>query len=483
MKKVIVFIGTVLYSMLSMGQNEIKVASYQVDKDSKEKVYLKMDFGKYDLNGEKLSAIEPDRIAKVEIICTDYPRGINLTTLNQNRFEELKKNYPSLNNKYIEYKTIRQTDFKGKNEAKKMFHGVVITYLNGPLEVLRNQNKYVNNKFDVPESFLVKTELITIDAKKESAVKVGKRGTVMHVPKDAFVDKNGKLVEGKVELAFSEYTNSAEIAFSGIPMNYTQNGEKTCFNSSGMFSITGTSEGEDVSIAKDKSLSFDYAIAKQNENIDFYQLKSDSSDWELISEIDEVAKQKVVIPAQEKLVDSIGNHEIIDGEFLVANGKMLFVQGQVQNAKWTDDGNRTGATLLAEGADAGHTYPSIVKGLNTKSFGVYNCDQVYRIKNKVNIVAHYFDEDGNEIKNGKVLSMIDLEYNGAFSYAPANFTCNAKGNNVLLLFTKNNEMYLLGKGEFQAMGVEENGTYNFKMTKVTDKITSSAALSNYLGLN
>ena len=483
MKKVFVFIGTILCSMLSMGQNEIEVASYQIDETSKEKVYLKMDFGKFDLNRSKLSAIDPSRIAKVEIVCTDYPRGINLTTLNQNRFEELKKNYPSLNNKNMEYKTIRQTEFKGKNEAKKMFHGVVITYLNEPLEVLRNQNKFVNNKFDVPESFLVKTELITVDSKKESTVKVGERGTVMHVPKDAFVDKNGKLVESKVELAFSEYTNSAEIAFSGIAMNYTKNGEKTCFNSSGMFSITGKSEGQDVSIAKDKSLSFDYAITKQNENIDFYQLNSDSSDWELVSEIDELAKQKVAIPAQEKMNVSVGNQELFDGEFQVAKEKMIFAQGQVNVVEWNDDGNRTVATLLAEGADAGHTYPSIVKGLNTKSFGVYNCDQVYRIKNKVNIVARYFDEGGNEIKNGKVLSMIDLEYNGAFSYSPKNFTCNAKGNNVLLLFTKNNEMFMLGKGEFQSMEIEENGTYNFKMTNVTDKITSSAALSNYLGLN
>lgn len=133
-------------------------------------------------------------------------------------------------------------------------------------------------------------------------------------------------------------------------------------------------------------------------------------------------------------------------------------------------------------SNAGHTYPDIVRNLNVPSFGVYNCDQIYRIQNKVDILAQYIDEKGRAIENLKVLSLVDMAVNGAFSFDPYSFSCNAKGENVLLLFTKDNQFYLLDKENFKNTGVSQSGEYTFKMKNVTNSIKTSEDLATYLGI-
>lgn len=479
----VLLIGTSSYS-----QKEINVGVYPIRDVASNVQLIEMDFGKFNvLDNEQLKKINPDDILKIEVVCTDYPRGINLESLNSNRFKQLNNDMRTRGfNKAIMYNTIRQTDFKGELEAKKLFHGLAITLKsNDNLDehaVLIQKGTPTSNKYDVPESFLVEPELYSIDPRVHNSVRIGKKGTVLHIPKNAFVDDKGNTVKSEVELVYTEYTNSAEIAFSGIPMMYSKKGVEYAFNSSGMFSITGKSEGKEIHVAKSKEMKFDYALAKQNKDIDFYSLKADSSNWELVSEINELppVSRKKTSQNMLKLVDDVAFGKGGELQFEIA---VDFVVREADGIAIPDNGNRRNATLLAAGANAGHTYPDIVAGLNTKNFGVYNCDQAYRIKNQVNIAAKYVDENGREIRGGKVLSMIDLKFNGAFSYDPRKFVCNAKANNVLLLFTANNEMYLLEKGEFQKMKIGKSGTYSFKMKNVTNEIKSSADLSEYLGLN
>jgi hypothetical protein len=255
-------------------------------------------------------------------------------------------------------------------------------------------------------------------------------------------------------------------------MTYKKDGEEFFFNSSGMFNIQGYSNQEQIIIAENKSISIDYFLAKQNQDIDFYKMEDDSSNWELIHEIQELPKLDI----NESVDSAIGQVVVVEdalwGERDIAADTFVM----------EDNGDRTNATLLAEGADAGHTYPDIVKGLNISSFGVYNCDQIYRLPNRVNIIAQYEDEKGIEIKSPKVLSLIDLNYNGAFSFDPNSFTCDAKGNNVLLLFTESGELFLLEKGNFEKMNILENGEHQFRMKNVSSTISSTEDLASYLGI-
>jgi len=118
-------------------------------------------------------------------------------------------------------------------------------------------------------------------------LKIGSEGTVLHVPKTAFVDEAGKTVTSTVTIEYQEFKDAADMAFSQIPMTYTEDGIEYNFNSSGMFYIKGYSNGEEVQINPSAPLHIDYALAKQNVDIDFYRLKNDSSNWDLVQEIAE----------------------------------------------------------------------------------------------------------------------------------------------------------------------------------------------------
>ncbi len=145
--------------------------------------------------------------------------------------------------------------------------------------------------------------------------------------------------------------------------------------------------------------------------------------------------------------------------------------------------NETGSTLLAEGINAGHTYPNLVKGLNSPSFGVYNCDQVYRLSNIAVITPKYVDaSSGKEITATKVACLIDLDYNGSFSFQPNNITCNPDGRNAVVLFTKDNKVFLLSEMRFKAGVATNKSRPVFEMTDMTASLKSPDDLKKVLHL-
>ena len=120
--------------------------------------------------------------------------------------------------------------------------------------------------------------------------------------------------------------------------------------------------------------------------------------------------------------------------------------------------------------------------MEIENFGVYNFDQIYRLENKIDVVAKYQDSKGNPIDDFHSLSLIDLDFNGAFNFNPSRFICNAQGNNVLLLLNKAGDLYMLDKGEFAKMNIEKSGVYTFTLKKMNGLVDDSAALAKHLGL-
>lgn len=173
-----------------------------------------------------------------------------------------------------------------------------------------------SSPFKIPSSFLIQSKKYKVNPLKDTLLAVGSGQTILHIPENCFVDNDGKIINKEVVLKFTEYTNSAEIAFSGIPMTYTNENEELYFNSSGMFNIEGESKGSSVHFNKNKAITIDYELAKKNADIDFYRL-TDEKKWVMISEIEPkkliskpikvVEKKKIVqkkkIVKQEKLIE------------------------------------------------------------------------------------------------------------------------------------------------------------------------------------
>ncbi len=369
-----------------------------------------------------------------------------------------------------------EVSYLGEAQPVKLAQDELSKQLNRRVEII-----YEMNGFVIPKTFKVDYTNFKINPARDTIVKVDKKGTTIHIPKNAFTCKGGIQSGEQVSLQYREYCNSADMAFSGIKMTYREKGESYNFNSSGMFEIKGSVGKKEAQIADGKTLKVDYALAKQNPDISFFQLNSKTNEWKKVQEIEKnnnaAAPQPVNVEADTSFV------------FEVINGRAVLMENGVQIDNLKGGGINQGfvvpkmsGTLLAENVNAGHTYPDIVKGLNVGEFGVYNCDQIYRIPNLVSIKASYFDANGKEIKNTKVLSLIDMDYNGAFSFSPEQFNCNALGKNALALFTKSGELYLLNPDEYAKIGVNKNGTYKFTMVNMTNEIKNSKDLATYLGI-
>ncbi|WP_018342668.1 anti-sigma factor family protein [Cytophaga aurantiaca] len=131
--------------------------------------------------------------------------------------------------------------------------------------------------------------------------------------------------------------------------------------------------------------------------------------------------------------------------------------------------------------DSTYYHLNLLMNLKIKDFGIYNCDQVYRIQAPIRIKAKYVKEDNTDLLDIVEMSLIDPKVNAAFNlYTPTSFTCSASGDNMVLVFTKN-KIYFFDKEKWKAEQIKKGGVwYIFKMTDITAQVKTSKDLQKIL---
>jgi hypothetical protein len=97
-------------------------------------------------------------------------------------------------------------------------------------------------------------------------------GSKLQIPANAFIDKNGKPIEGKIKVNYREFHHVTDIIASGITMEYDSAGKKHPFETAGMFDIRAEQNGETIFLAKDKQIKVDLASYKEGA-FNFYYLR------------------------------------------------------------------------------------------------------------------------------------------------------------------------------------------------------------------
>jgi hypothetical protein len=120
-------------------------------------------------------------------------------------------------------------------------------------------------------------EQFEIDATNDTVL-ISEKGSFISVPANSFIDEAGAIVES-VKVDFIEYDNPADILFSGIPMEYTDENETGTFQSAGMCKIEATSDGKTVQIAEDKALSIGMRNKAQEEDYNLYFFNENKGEW------------------------------------------------------------------------------------------------------------------------------------------------------------------------------------------------------------
>lgn len=108
-------------------------------------------------------------------------------------------------------------------------------------------------------------------------------GSSFDIPANAFVDGNGKPIQGIVDIAWNEYHSLTDILFSGIPMKYDSAGVQNDLVSGGMFTIKGSQNGEEVHIAPGKDIQVNINSSNGQSQFNFYSLNESSGQWDYMT--------------------------------------------------------------------------------------------------------------------------------------------------------------------------------------------------------
>lgn len=504
----------------------------QYKRAQKQTVELPTNFSKQFIIDQKdIDLLAGKTIHHIELVYTKYAESSDFDqkALNSQRITQLKKLLPQINSDNPTWTWLEQTGATTRDVAKGYFHGFVIHY--GDKLDHNELGQFFSGLSGKPNEFNVfYPEGGTFDLAS---------GTKINIASNAVSYMDGKPVSGYYTLFYKEYRNPAEIALSGLPMSY----DEANFSSIGMYELRAEKDGKELKLIK--PMKVDFNCTKIVDDAAFFSMDDDSGDWKKQHDLDfgKNKGQAILVLAdvpqddfgkfgampnltiQWQQIDdkttkatldanAWGNFEALEENdqpegivscdsatrtFIIESRKMAVFQEKVferkfVNGNWRDQNmqgfrgkrvrNGKTGTLLAQGSrDPGHTYPTLVKGLNSPSFGVYNCDQVYRIGTVAQVKPIYMDtETGEPINNGYVTCVMDLSYNGSFSFHPNNLTLNKAGRNAILLFTKDKEIYLIDEIAFGKLDLDSAHTIEMPMKNVTNELKSPSDLKEMLNI-
>jgi hypothetical protein len=131
---------------------------------------------------------------------------------------------------------------------------------------------------------------------------------------------------------------------------------------------------------------------------------------------------------------------------------------------------------LAKLSDKPLTPDNFYRTLSISGFGIFNCDQIQRLANPLEVLAEYQNEEGKEVK-GECIYVLDssingvLAYNGGMGYGPEHFALDPANVNAVILLDKQQNMHVLSLAS-----IDPSSTV--KKQKCTFEITSSNASKN-----
>ena len=508
-------------------------------KENHPSVSLPTDFAKpFIIDKSDLKLIGENEIYRIDLIYTKFKSSpdFNQEELNVNRIQQLRNLIPQIEKDNPEWNLVEQTGAKDKNVAKTYFHGFEIYYK--PKSKTHQELISIMSSYDKP----LKTYNVTAE---QGGTYQYPSGTTFHIPANAVKDENGKLVSGEFDIHYTEYRNQADIALSGIPMTYLgKDNLNYNFTSKGMYEIRGSQNGKPLTLVKPITVDFnatnslentefyamddktgdwklvkplapnkdekivakpevrevdeivavevlqinkwigkDYELTFENENDSTY-IKFDNKGWKNFTKkviLGDINMDTYVQTNKDKTVKVKQTDALTFANQFLPEIKNLWGDQRFnmefigQNA-----GNQVSATLLPGGGDKGHTYPNLVKGLNSPDFGVYNCDQVYRL-GKAKTVSPVYTSNGEKIDSPNVTCVLDLSFNGSFSFDPAYVTLNPEGKNAILLFTKDKKVFISLPNKSEKLDFSQQNVI-MEMIEITDKMKSSDDLKSLLNI-
>jgi hypothetical protein len=106
-----------------------------------------------------------------------------------------------------------------------------------------------------------------------------KYGAKINVPADAFLDKNGNIIKGKVQISFREFYNPLDFYLAGIPMGYNDNGVEKVLESGGMVELIAKSNTKELFVNPNSKINVDLYSWTKSKDFNLYDLDKTNGKW------------------------------------------------------------------------------------------------------------------------------------------------------------------------------------------------------------
>ncbi|MBI3511374.1 MAG: hypothetical protein HY064_11975 [Bacteroidetes bacterium] len=104
-------------------------------------------------------------------------------------------------------------------------------------------------------------------------------GSKLIFPENAFVDANGKSVNGNVDIHYREFHDPVDVFLAGIPMQYDSAGKTFQFESAGMMEVTASMNGTPVYLDKNKNVQIQFASENSDSKFSVYLFDTTAGNW------------------------------------------------------------------------------------------------------------------------------------------------------------------------------------------------------------
>ena len=162
-----------------------------------------------------------------------------------------------------------------QSDTKPMLEQSVTTTSNPEEDLPVLPQKFIQKPF---ENLTVPKDDFTVNA-AEGAKLYYKSGSTIEVPKNAFLDEAGQVIEGEVNIEYVEYHDPVDFFVSGIPMEYDSADAHYQFHSAGMLELVATQKGKPVYANPDNLIEVAIASQKEGNSFNVYYLDTANKNW------------------------------------------------------------------------------------------------------------------------------------------------------------------------------------------------------------
>ena len=331
-----------------------------------------------------------------------------------------------------------------------------------------------------------------------------KYGAKINIPADAFLDKDGNIINDKVQLSFREFYNPLDFYLAGIPMNYNDNGVDKVLESGGMVELTAKSNKDELFVNPSSKIKVDIKSWTKSKDFNLYDLDKTTGKWI------EKGKDSISVFNKNKVFPTVPPMPIIATEnaFKIADDTKMFpeIEGykdvlfepiniskcnisdatemivkplengifEVTSIIKYDSFRKENKCLCYLAFEAGKDYndamktyqnkyakilkernlhineeEKILRTLTINNFGFVNCDYPKSYPSGGEINPIYVDENGKPIVLDNVV-LVEKNTNALFRYS-ANVKYNPSSNNLLWGLTNDNKIAFIKNADFGSL--------------------------------